>query len=78
MNKRKIIGTHIRTIRKEHDLSQEALTEIISILRDLPNGGNPQTISRVENATVNYGIDTLIVIAEALEIPLKDLIPDSI
>lgn len=78
MNKRKIIGSYIRNIRKEHNLTQEELAEMVSYQMDLKNGGNPQTISRVENATINYGIDTLIAIAEALDMSLKDLIPESL
>lgn len=78
MNKRKIIGEHIRSIRKEQHLTQEVLAELVSIKLQSPNGGNPQTISRIENASTNYGIDTLIAVAEAFDMLLKDLIPDSI
>jgi len=78
MDKRKIIGKHIQELRKEHMFTQEELAEMVSLYKDSKGGGNPQTISRVENATINYGIDTLIAIAEALDIPLKDLIPDSV
>lgn len=78
MNKRKMIGGHIRDMRRERKLTQEELAEMVSLHIDSQNGGNPQTISRVENATINYGVDTLIAIAEALDMPLKDLIPDSI
>lgn len=78
MDKRKIIGGHIRDVRRERKLTQEELAELVSLYTESKNGGNPQTISRVENATINYGVDTLIAIAEALEIPLNELIPDSI
>lgn len=78
MNKRDVIGLHIHDVRKEHQLTQEELAELVSLNKGLQNGGNAQTISRVENATINYGIDTLIAIAEALDVPLKDLIPDSV
>ncbi len=78
MDKRKIIGRHIRNLREERKLTQEELAEIVSLYKDSENGGNSQTIYRVENATINYGIDTLIAIAGALDIPLKELIPDSI
>lgn len=78
MDKRQVIGLHIRMIRKEHHMTQEELAELVSIQLNSENGGNAQTISRVENATINYGINTLIAIAEAFEIPLKDLIPDSV
>ncbi len=78
MNKRKEIGGHIRDVRKERKITQEELAEMVSLYTNSKNGGNPQTISRVENATINYGVDTLIAIAEALDVPLKDLIPDSV
>lgn len=78
MDKRKLIGDHIRDMRKRHSLTQEALAELVGCKMQMQNGGNPQTISRVENLAVNYGIDTLIAIAEALNVPLKDLIPDSV
>ena len=78
MDNRKEIGRHIRNLREEHKLTQEELAELVSLYKNSNNGGNPQTIYRVENATVNYGVDTLIAIAEALDIPLKELIPDSL
>ncbi len=78
MNKRKEIGGHIRDVRKERKITQEELAEMVSLYTNSKNGGNPQTISRVENATINYGVDTLIAIAEALDVPLKELIPDSV
>lgn len=78
MDERKLIGVRIRDIRREHHLTQEGLAELVSFQIESQNGGNPQTISRVENASVNYGVDTLIAIAQALDIPLKELIPDSV
>lgn len=78
MDKRAVIGLHIHDVRVKHDMTQRKLAELVSLQRGRENGGNAQTISRVENATINYGIDTLIAIAEALDMPLKELIPDSV
>ena len=78
MNKRIVIGVHIHDVRIKHEMTQEKLAELVSLHKGSRNGGSAQTISRVENATINYGIDTLIAIAEALDMPLKELIPDSI
>lgn len=43
---------------------------------DMDNGGSAQAIYRIENGLTDYGIDTLIAVAEALDVPLVCLIAE--
>jgi transcriptional regulator with XRE-family HTH domain len=64
--RRRIIGSHLRTARKHAGLTQIKLGELIN--RDA------KSISRWENGHRALDIDDLIVIADALDVPLADLV----
>lgn len=73
--KRTEIGENIRKARVEKGLTQENLAERMCIIQNSRKGGNPQTVSRIENAVNDFGIDTLLVVAEALEVSPQSLLP---
>lgn len=73
--KRIEIGENIRKARVERGLTQENLAERMCIIQNSRKGGNPQTVSRIENAVNDFGIDTLLVVAEALEVSPQSLLP---
>lgn len=73
--KRTEIGENIRRARVEKGLTQENLAERMCIIQNSSKGGNPQTVSRIENAVNDFGIDTLLVVAEALEVSPQSLLP---
>lgn len=65
MDVKKLLGKRIKELRKERDLSQEALAEIVGIeannLSRIENGKNypsPENISKIANA-LNVTIDKL-------------------
>jgi transcriptional regulator with XRE-family HTH domain len=60
------LGIHIRQLREKKGLSQQALAEDCDIPRN--------QIGRIERAEINTGIKTLIRIANALDIDLKELL----
>ncbi len=60
-------GEKIRRLRKEKDLSQEELGEA--------SGVDPKTIIQIEGGKRNSTLKTLQKIANALKVPLRDLIP---
>ncbi len=62
----KIIGDKIRAIRKSKRMSQEKLAELSRL--------HPTYISNIENGKVNASIFTYYMIANALGIPLSELI----
>ncbi|OXB08871.1 transcriptional regulator [Flavobacterium plurextorum] len=59
------LGIHIRQLREKKGLSQQALADDC----DIPKN----QIGRIERAEINTGIRTLIRIANALDIDLKEL-----
>jgi transcriptional regulator with XRE-family HTH domain len=62
------LAMHIKTIRKQSNLSQEQMALIASIDRSF--------ISRLERGIANPSYLILLKIANALGKPLKELIPD--
>lgn len=68
MHKREEIGERIRKIRIQKGLTQENLAEKLNTIQNSGKGGNPQTISRIENAVNDYRMDTFLAVAEALEV----------
>ncbi|WP_240802405.1 helix-turn-helix transcriptional regulator [Streptomyces sp. A0642] len=61
-----MIGTRIRDARALRGLSQERLGEL--------SGVDRQTINRIEQGHVSTRIDTLLRIAEALDVPVAELV----
>ena len=59
------IGLNIMKYRKSKKLTQEQLAEMCNISRNY--------YQRIESAASSCSIDTLMTVAEKLEIPLKDL-----
>lgn len=74
--KREQIGEKIRKIRLQKGLTQENLAEKICKIQNSAKGGNPQTVSRIENAVNDFGVDTLLAVAEALEVSPQNLLSD--
>lgn len=68
MKELKIIGKNVVKMRKERNLTQEDLCGIAQIDRSY--------LSEIENGKMNVTIRSLVLIAEALEVTLKDLIID--
>ena len=64
------IGRRIRQYRLEHDLSQEALSEISDV--------TPAHFSHIERGNTKPSLPTLIRIANALEITIDDLLCDNV
>jgi transcriptional regulator with XRE-family HTH domain len=62
----KLIGSKIRAVRKTKKISQEKLAEL--------SGVHPTYISDVENGKVNASIYNYYTLANALEIPLSELV----
>ncbi|WP_417942773.1 helix-turn-helix domain-containing protein [Flavobacterium sp. RS13.1] len=60
------LGIHVRQLREKKGLSQQALADDCDIPRN--------QIGRIERAEINTGIKTLIRIANALDIDLKELL----
>ena len=67
-----IIGEKIKEVRKRAHMTQDQLAEEI--------GGTctNKVISRYEKGTVEMGVQTLIDVAEALEIPVDNLMPERV
>ncbi len=61
-----LIGENIRNIRKGKKISQEALAEASDM--------HPSHISDIENGKVNASINAYFQIAEALNVPLSELV----
>ena len=61
----KKIGLNIMKYRKSKKLTQDQLAEMCNISRNY--------YQRIESAASSCSIDTLMTVAEKLEIPLKDL-----
>jgi transcriptional regulator with XRE-family HTH domain len=66
LDRRRAIGDHIRTVRREARLTQEKLAELAGLDR--------QSINRIEQGHQAAIIDNLIRIADALDVPLADLV----
>lgn len=66
ITRRRAIGDHIRQARLHANLTQEQLAELAGIDR--------QAISRIELGHQSALIDNLIRIADALGVPLADLV----
>jgi len=66
LTRRRAIGDRIRAVRTERKLSQEKLGELVDLDR--------KTINRIEQGTHATLIDHLLLIADALDIPLIDLV----
>lgn len=64
--RRRAIGDNLRTARREAGLTQEKLAELAGMDR--------QAVNRIEQGHQAAIIDTLIRIADALNIPLADLV----
>jgi transcriptional regulator with XRE-family HTH domain len=64
----KQIGARIKAARKTNELSQQSLADAAGI--------NREYLSRVERGTENVSILTLVRIADALDIPVRDLLCD--
>ena|GEM_PF-1299565 len=62
----KLFGDCLRKLRKEHEMSQYMLADIANI--------NRSQVIEIEKGEVNPTICTLKVLAEALEIPLHELV----
>lgn len=61
-----IIGTRIREIRKQKELTQATLAEL--------SGVEPSNISHIERAATKLSLPTLISIANALSVTLDELV----
>jgi transcriptional regulator with XRE-family HTH domain len=64
----KQIGARIKAARKVRELSQQAVADAAGI--------NREYLSRVERGTENVSILTLVRVAAALDIPLRNLLCD--
>jgi DNA-binding XRE family transcriptional regulator len=61
-------GNRLRLIRKKAKISQEALADLANMSRN--------AMSSIENGKINISFDTLRRIANALQVPLFELMPD--
>lgn len=66
LTRRRAIGDAIRAARTERCLSQEKLAELAGLDR--------KTINRIEQGTHSTYLDHLLLIADALDIPLADIV----
>ncbi|MFF7452081.1 MULTISPECIES: helix-turn-helix domain-containing protein [unclassified Streptomyces] len=66
LTRRQAIGNHVRAARTERKLTQEKLGELVGLDR--------KTVNRIEQGTHATLIDHLLLIADALDIPLADLV----
>ena len=64
--RRRAIGDAIRAARARRQLSQETLSELVGLDR--------KTINRIEQGTHPTNLDRLLLIADALDTPLADLV----
>lgn len=61
----KKVGLNIAYYRREQNITQEALAEMVGISR--------LHLSRIENASVSASLSIIFAIADALSIPVKSL-----
>ncbi|MFD8254246.1 helix-turn-helix domain-containing protein [Streptomyces werraensis] len=66
LTRRRQIGDRIRAARTHRKLSQERLAEAIGIDR--------KTVNRIELGVHATSVDHLLLIADALDVPLADLV----
>jgi transcriptional regulator with XRE-family HTH domain len=66
LTRRRAIGDAIRAARGVRKISQEKLGELTSLDR--------KTINRIEQGTHSTSLDHLLLIADALNVPLVDLV----
>jgi transcriptional regulator with XRE-family HTH domain len=66
LTRRREIGATVRAARERQKLSQEKLAELVGLDR--------KTINRIEQGAYSTLIDHLVLIAQALEVPLADLV----
>ncbi|MEU5608476.1 helix-turn-helix transcriptional regulator [Streptomyces sparsogenes] len=66
--RRRAVGDRIRELRTWRNLTQERLAERADMDR--------QAVNRIEQAHQAPGLDSLIRIAEALDVPLAELVRD--
>ncbi len=66
LTRRRQIGDRIRATRTGRKLSQEKLAELAGLDR--------KTVNRIEQGTHSTLIDHLLLIADALHVPLRDLV----
>ncbi len=66
----KSIGKRIKIARIKADLTQERLSEIVSV--------SPSHMSNIETGTTRVSLTTLVTIANALSVTADDLLCDSI
>ncbi|MFD4855177.1 helix-turn-helix domain-containing protein [Streptomyces atratus] len=64
--RRRAIGDHIRAVRNHRNLTQEGLAEAAGLDR--------KTINRIEQGANSPLLDHLLLIADALGVPLADLV----
>jgi len=64
------LGSRIRTIRKEHKLTQEKLSEMAEI--------TPTNLSHIERGKTKPSVETLIALANALGVTANDFLCDSL
>jgi len=65
METKKLIGLHIRELRRARDLSQEALAEKVGI--------SSKYVSSIERGKENPTLDTVIGLAKALNVDILEL-----
>ncbi|WP_326822845.1 helix-turn-helix transcriptional regulator [Streptosporangium sp. NBC_01756] len=62
---RRQFGLRLRDVREDHGLTQERLGELAEVDR--------KTINRIENGMYSPRLDNIFQIADALDIPIKEL-----
>lgn len=60
-----LLGKRIKEIRRQQKISQDQLA--------FESGVSKNQISRIERGEINTGISTLFVLAEILNVPIKEL-----
>ncbi|MCI7730699.1 helix-turn-helix domain-containing protein [Enorma burkinafasonensis] len=66
VHEKRSLGSNIRTIRTEHGITQQKLALMTGVSRSY--------LWKIEIGTADVGIDVLIRIARALDMPVRDLI----
>jgi transcriptional regulator with XRE-family HTH domain len=66
LQRRRLVGDRIRNAREDAGLTQEMLAELAGLDR--------QAINRIEQAHASPKLDNLFRIADALNVPLADLV----
>ena len=66
----KSIGKRIKIARIQADITQETLSELVSI--------SPSHMSNIETGTTHVSLTTIVAIANALQVTVDDLLCDSV